>query len=314
VSRSRVLVTGATGLVGGHLAARLIERGFDVCGLVRSDGAKRKLEARKVFAVRGDLTDPESLARACSGCGAVFHAAALMDDVPTPHEQMLRVNAAGTESIAEAAAEAGASHLVFVSSAVVYGRGPVHGVREEAPLVPHSAYSESKIEAEAILERFAREGTLGVTIFRPYWVYGKHDQRFLPHLRRALALPQIPLVEGGKALQDAIDATDLADAMILAAERGAKGSAIYNASDGVRHTVRQIVETAAQALSISPRFSDVTLEFAREAARSGLLPASSELVEWLCLDHSLDTTRLRHDLGFTPRVPFDAGLRRALIA
>lgn len=126
-------------------------------------------------------------------------------------------------------------------------------------------------------------------------------------------MPQIPLVDGGRALQDSIDATDLADAMIHAAERGEKGSAIYNASDGVRHTVRQILETAAQTLGRSPRFTDVTLEFAREAVRQGLLPVTSELLEWLSHDHSVDTTRLRHELGFTPRIGFEEGIRLALL-
>jgi nucleoside-diphosphate-sugar epimerase len=312
VSRARALVTGATGFLGRHLADRLQERGFGVRALVRSEGAARAFEKRGMEAALGDLTDPDSLARACEVCAAVFHAAALPADPTAQRDVLLRVNAHGTQSLAAAAAAAGAEHLVFASSAVVYGLGPIHGAREDAAVMPHSAYSESKIEAEAVLDRFAREERLGVSIFRPYWVYGPGDLRFLPYLRRAVELEKIPLVDGGKALLDVIEVRDLADAMILAAKRSAPGCEIYNIADGGVHSIRNIIEAAALGMGREVRFSDVTIEFAREAVRSGLLPVTPELLDWVTRDHHLDTSRLRHDLGFHASVAFEEGMRRAL--
>ncbi len=291
---------------------RLLERGFAVRALVRSEAAAAAVAGRGIEPRRGDLTDAESLRRACDGCAAVIHAAALLDDPTLPRELMLSVNAAGTESLTLAAIEAGAGHLVFVSSAVVYGEGPLHGVNEDAPLVPHSPYSESKIEAEAILERLAREGTIGITIFRAYWVYGPRDKRFLPFLRRILDLETIPLMDGGRALLDVVEVTDLADAMVLAIEKQRPGSSIFNISDGVPHTVRQIVDAAARATSRTPRFADTTAELLRDRVRSGELPITLELVDWVSCDHHLDTKRLHQELGFRASVALDEGLRRAL--
>ena len=118
----RVLVTGATGFVGGNLVRALVREDVEVRALVRSEGPHLALEGLAVDRVLGDLEDPESLRAAARGCDVVFHAAALTklwDRDPKKHFQ---VNVVGTRNILTAAETAGVERVVHTSTWVVVGR------------------------------------------------------------------------------------------------------------------------------------------------------------------------------------------------
>lgn len=214
---SRVLVTGATGFIGSHLAERLVAEGACVRLLVR-DAQKVLPSLRdRVEVVRGDLRQPAGLAAAVQGCEFVFHVAAWLGQ-PNRREAAFAMNVTATQQLAEAARVAGARRFISTSSVAVYG--PIlEGVVDED--WPHSdvyLYSETKSLGEqaafaAQTERF------GVTVIRPAEVYGPRGGSWttLPVQLAQRGLPS--LVGGGHGLAHPVYVANLVDAYLLAAQR-----------------------------------------------------------------------------------------------
>src|SRR4051794_3888554 len=177
-SGSRSLVTGATGLLGSHIAERLAESGERVRALVRAPGSDRFLESLGVEIVHGDLTDPDACARAVRGMDAVYHSAAKVGDWgPWREFQAGCIDA--TRNLAEASASAGVGRFLHISSTSAYGHPPERGVpiTEADPLGQAiwvwDPYTRSKVESERILWRLAETRGLAVTVLRPSWLYGE---------------------------------------------------------------------------------------------------------------------------------------------
>lgn len=218
-----VLVTGATGFVGWHVARRLLEKGETVRVLVRDPGRLRELE--EVQIVVGDLRDPESLRRAVAGCGAVYHVAADYRLWARRPEEMYRSNAGGTRNLLEAAREEGVERIVYTSTVGCIGV-PDGGIgNERTPvrwedMIGH--YKRSKFLAEqAALEQAARG--LPVVIVNPTAPVGDHDFKPTPtgktivdYLRGRMRA----YVDTGLNL---VDVRDVAEGHWLACERGKPG-------------------------------------------------------------------------------------------
>ncbi|MBN2470270.1 MAG: NAD-dependent epimerase/dehydratase family protein, partial [Anaerolineae bacterium] len=165
-----VLVTGATGFLGGTLAARLLADGVRVRALVRSEQRGRDLGARGVQLILGDLTDPQALQRAVEGCTVVFSVGAALHG--TAAEQYT-VNVTGVEQLVEAAHRAGVRRVVHVSSIAVYGVERPGVLSEAMPAQPGSDYyGQSKALGERRL--FERAAALGLeaVVVRPGMIYG----------------------------------------------------------------------------------------------------------------------------------------------
>lgn len=161
-----VLLTGASGLVGSRLLPRLVADGHECRALVR-----REVELPAgATAVRGDLSDPASLAAALDGVDAVVHLGALFrtDD----EAAIWRANLDGTRSLVEAVrAHAPAARVVMASTGNVYDATATHPARESDPCAPTAAYPASKVAAERLLH----ESGLTWSILRLPFVYGDDD-------------------------------------------------------------------------------------------------------------------------------------------
>ena len=149
-AQSDVFLTGGSGLVGGHLLARLVETGMSVKAFVRSQSAEAKVKSLGAVPVMGDLLDEESLSKAMRGAQTVFHVAGVNDTCPRDVASMDRVNVDGTRVVVSASAAAGISRVVFTSSAAVIGERQGAVGRETTP---HSGtflspYARSKYLAE----------------------------------------------------------------------------------------------------------------------------------------------------------------------
>ena len=118
---TRVFVTGASGFIGGALAARLLEGGDEVVGLARSDEAAAVVAGRGCEVARGDLLDEDSLAAGMQGCALAYHVAGVNTHCPSDPAMQLRVNVDGAEAAVRAAARAGIPRMVFTSSAASVG-------------------------------------------------------------------------------------------------------------------------------------------------------------------------------------------------
>jgi dihydroflavonol-4-reductase len=147
----KALVTGATGFVGAAVARRLISSGHAVRALVRPNADRRNLQGLDVEIAEGDLTDPASLARATSGCQAVFHVAAdYRLWVPDP-KPMYATNVDGTRAVVQAALNSGVDRIVYTSSVATLGYAEGRPADEDTPstlddMIGH--YKRSKFLAE----------------------------------------------------------------------------------------------------------------------------------------------------------------------
>ena len=158
----KILVTGAAGFIGSHLAEALVERGHSVRALIRYNsrnnwGWLEQSEYRsKIKVVRGDIRDYDFVHSAIEGCDTVFHCA-----YGNTNNSVLnnRINEEGTTNICEIALKKGIKKLIYISSVAVYGRNPPSVVSEETPTVfSDDEYSNSKIRAEKICFDFFDRG------------------------------------------------------------------------------------------------------------------------------------------------------------
>lgn len=204
-----VLLTGASGFVGGHIARALVEAGHEIRCALRPTSDARAIEGLSVERVPFDLESPDTLA-AVEGADVIVHAAgATRARRPGDYH---RVNAEGTRRLAEAAAEAGARRFVFIGS--LAARGPDAASRDGLDR-PASDYGRSKLEAERFLRRF--EERMEVVVLRPAAVYGPRDEDLLPLFKMARA--GFLAVPAGPGLLQPVYAGDVASA-VLAAVRG----------------------------------------------------------------------------------------------
>ena len=207
--KPRVLLTGASGFVGSHVAHSLVEAGYALrCGL-RLTSSRRWLEGLDFETVPLDLQDLGGLERACDRVDLVVHAAGITrakDDA-----SFFRVNTEGTLNLARAAQRAGVSRFVFVSS--LEARGP------DGSSGPDSPYGRSKLDAETGL-RDLNNDRFEVIVLRPAGVYGPRDTDLLPLFKLA-KLGYLPAPAGGGVLQP-VHAHDVAGAVIAAAARAAR--------------------------------------------------------------------------------------------
>lgn len=182
LSGRNVLVTGAGGFIGGHLAAKLVAEGARVRAFVRYNSRNERgtldwLEADVVSEleiVPGELRDIESVSRAMSGVEVVFHLGA---QIAIPYSYVnprdfFEVNALGSLNVAQAARSAGVDRVVHTSTSEVYGTAQTAPITESHPLEPQSPYAASKVAADKLMDSFHRAFDLPVTIVRPFNTYG----------------------------------------------------------------------------------------------------------------------------------------------
>ena len=178
----KVLVTGADGFIGSHLAEGLVQCGANVTALALYTGQDRcgwldDIETKtrnQMEIVRGDVRDTALINRLVAGKDMVFHLAAL---IAIPHSYVapfshIDVNVIGTANILEAARDHGTSRVIHTSTSEVYGSAQTDPIAETHPLVAQSPYAASKIAADKLAESYALSFDLPVTTLRPFNTYG----------------------------------------------------------------------------------------------------------------------------------------------
>jgi nucleoside-diphosphate-sugar epimerase len=217
---AKVLVTGASGFIGGHLVEALVGRGDEVTCLVRRSSAVERLRPLGVRLVYGDVTEPAGLRDAVAGNQVVYHAAGRI--VALRAQQYYRVNTEGVRHVAWACAQQPVPPvLVHVSSLAAAGPARHGRLRTEAdPLVQFSHYGRSKRAGELAAEEFADR--VPITIVRPAIVFGEADRLAL-EMFRMVAQCGVYLVPGlGRYKVSLIHVADLVNLLVLAAQRGAR--------------------------------------------------------------------------------------------
>ncbi|MFN7933084.1 MAG: NAD-dependent epimerase/dehydratase family protein [Bryobacteraceae bacterium] len=237
-----VLVTGATGFLGWHVAKHLVESGERVRALVRPSSSVRELD---VEVASGDLRDPGSLERAVAGCDAVYHVAADYRLWAKDSGELYRSNVDGTRNMLEAARRAGVGRFVYTSTVGCIGI-PAGGIgNEETPvsladMTGH--YKRSKFLAEQVALEYAGSG-FPVYIVNPTAPVGDHDVKPTPTGKIIVDFLKGNMPAYVDTGLNLVDASDTARGHLLAAERGKPGERYI--LGGQNLTLRQILERLA---------------------------------------------------------------------
>lgn len=315
----RIVVSGATGFLGGHLVARLVADGHAVIGLGRNQAAGARLAASGARFVPVDLATTSN-ALASETADGFVHCAALSSNWGT-HAAFHAANVTGTANAIALARRLGVARFVHISSPSVYFRfADQLAVAEDMPLPPPvNAYAESKAAAEQLV---LAATDLSPIILRPRGLFGPGDTALLPRLVRAARRGPLPLLRGGEAVTDLTYVDDVVEAIVAALAAGpvATGQTI-NISGGEPQTIRHIAEAAARKAGVTVRWRPLPIGPALFGVRlieaiAAALPGRPEPVVTayslgvLAFSQTLDISRAKTLLGWQPRIGFAEGLGR----
>jgi 2-alkyl-3-oxoalkanoate reductase len=291
----RVLIAGASGVLGRRLIRQLVARGHFVVGQVRSARAESVVRAAGGEPRHADLFDAESLAKAADGCDTIIHAATA---IPTKRKSVSsdwamndRIRRKGTRCLTEAAAKIGAK--TYLQQSVVWVARPKDdsAFDEDSPAVPDPAI-QSAIDAEAIASEAGATDGFTVAILRGGFFYDSesaHTRMLADGLRKR----QMPIIGSGDAAWAMIHTDDAASAFVAVAEQAKNG--MWQVVDNELVTVRAFLgEFAARLGARPPR--RVPTWLARWIA-------GEQAVAFFTRSTRTTNARLRRDFGWTPRYP-----------
>lgn len=215
---TRVLITGATGFIGGHLTRHLLELGRDVRCLVRSQSVNRIKLPDGAEPVEGSLGDRRSLARALQGCEEVYHLAGATKALRG--RDFWETNVRGTgHLVAACARQTSPPRLLYLSSLAAMGPSPAdRPLREQDRPQPVSRYGESKLASEQVLRRYSND--VPMTVLRPGIVLGEGDRDGFPLFAGVWKARTILVAGPSHQRYSVVHARDLVEGIGLAIRRG----------------------------------------------------------------------------------------------
>ncbi|HET7378241.1 MAG TPA: NAD-dependent epimerase/dehydratase family protein [Anaerolineae bacterium] len=309
-----VLITGATGFIGSHLAERLINEGARVRVLVR-DRSKLIVTLRdRVEVVEGDLRQSERFDLAVQECEIIFHVAGWVGS-PNSRQAAYAIGVEAARQLALAARAAGAHRFIYTSSIAVYGPVLDGIITEDRPHWPIYLYAEIKSQGERAALDTATD-QFGVTILRLAEVYGprNHSWTTLPVSLAKRGLPV--LVAGGHGLAHPVYIDNLIDAYLAAATCPAANGEAFSICDGDidwrEFFGRYAIMAGRQPRSIPARLVWLGSLFAEISAKLTRQPplVQRSLIGFVTGRPRLSTAKAQRLLNWSPRISIDEGLRR----
>jgi dTDP-glucose 4,6-dehydratase len=305
-----VLVTGAGGFIGSHLAEALVRAGASVRAFVRytSRGDHGWLEAgepevvREMEIFRGDLANPEAVAGAVTNKDIVLHLGAL---IPIPYSylhprEFVTANVTGTLNVLEAARKAEVHRIVQTSTSEVYGTATRIPIDEEHRLHPQSPYAATKVGADQLALSYQRSFATPVAIVRPFNTFGPRQsaRAVIPTIvTQALSRETIEL-GATDTTRDFLYVGDTVTGIMRCGEVEGIDGEVINLGTGVEVSIAEVVQ---RVLSLLERDVAVTLDEDR------VRPAGSEVERLVA-----DITKAKSLLGWEPKTDLDEGLRRTI--
>ena len=323
------LVTGGTGLLGSHIAERLVARGSRVRVIVRSSSETSFLRSLGVELIVGNLADLDTCRAAMNGVEVVYHSAAKVGDWGNWDEFQTGCLDA-TANLARAAVEANVERFVHISSTSAYGHPKEGGlpVDETAPLGQNlwpiwDDYTISKVECERLLWRAVEIDGLRLSVIRPSWLYGERDRTTVARLVTRLKAGKMPLIGRGNNPLSAIYAGNVADAALLAADDPNSVGEAYNVTSMGSITQREWLNLFADACD-APRpkrhapyrvvFAvSLALEAVARARRQKKPPLITRYATWLMgRNLSYSTAKAETKLGWKPALDYPESIERSV--
>lgn len=284
----KVLVTGASGHVGGAVVRGLHAAGMTVAAASRSPLAGFPPDVQPVRAdLRGAFAD--ALGPVLAECGVVVHCAAAMP--PAPDDEILEVNTAATRGLVALARECGVGQQLFLSGMNLLRRPLERPVTETHPVAPETAYARSKHDGEAaVLDTGPGLTGTVLRITSPVGPGLRRDTIFSRFVRAAAQGAPLTLNGRGTRRQDYVDARDIADAVVRALSARAGG--LFNIASGIPVSNREL---AGRCRAVFGGRSEIVF--------SGMPDPDDEVVWEVCIE------KARRTLGWTPHHPLEASIR-----
>jgi nucleoside-diphosphate-sugar epimerase len=320
----RILVTGATGMIGSFVARRAVEAGYNVRVLARKNSDRTLLQGLDVEYAIGDLADQASLPMALEGVDVVVHAAAHIGDWG-PAEIYRQINVVGLEHLLTCAMQKGQlRRWVQVSSLGVYPARDHFGTDEETPpsLTGLDGYTRTKAEAEIVLKRYMDEYKFPATILRPGFTYGPGERAVIPRLLKRFDQGIVKFLGNGMKLLNNTYVGNFVDAVLLAIDNEKAVGQTFNIRDQRLVTRVEYLTTVASYLG-KPIPRHVPLGIVKflvpfvegwasliGSKESPVLTRATIKFMAMNLDFSID--KATSILGYAPAVDFQQGMPDAL--
>lgn len=313
----RVLVTGATGFLGSHVARRLSERGDDVRVLVRTTSDRSRLDGIDLEYAEGDVTDADSVDAAVDGVDLVVHCAAMVEFGPRDPSFLEAVNVGGTRHVLGAAAERDILAVYVSSLAALGATEPDADAKDESwwnPGEPVAVYEDTKRRAHEHARALITGGAR-IRIAMPGGIYGYGDQSTMADLIKAFALWPMPLGYLPEVRQSTVHVDDCADALVRIADDGIDGGEYIVVAEAV--TIKEWLTLIAEGAGHRPPVVYLPTSVVRAlggpggtvAGWFGVSPTMvPETVAVATHDSAYTGAKLRRELGWEPR-PLREGMR-----
>jgi UDP-glucose 4-epimerase len=299
----RVLVTGGAGFVGAALARRLSEHGAEVTVLDDLTTGRDDALPDEVTLVRGSVTDPEAVSSLVAAHPLVFHLAArgILASTSEPRRDF-ETNAGGTLNLLLAARRCKVDRIVYASSASVYGNARTTPMSEDDRPAPLSPYAVSKLTGEHYCLACAESYGLPVAVLRYSNVYG--PDHHTGHAYSGVVTKFVSSVVGGRPMQvhgdglqtrDFTFIDDVVDATLIAGRHPRAEGHVFNVGTGVETSVLDLAGAVAMTLGADAEIEHIPRREIDNIRR-----------------RRVNVEKIRGMLGWSPRVPLDAGLRRTV--
>ncbi len=317
--RKKIVITGASGFVGGALSRALAGDDVDLHALTLPTSNLQHVKHLPITWHVGDITRPKSLRHVFDGATAVIHAAGMLGEAGVPNATYRRINTEGTNNVLAEIAQSGSKpRIVYISSAGVLG--PFHGQPgdpapdENSPLAPSNPYEQSKAAAELVARSYITAG-LPVIIVRPEFIYGPGDLHVLG-LFRSIQRRQFFYIGNGYNYCHPTYVGDMVDGLLRVLNVGKPGE-IYHIAGPRPITFRELAETIAAEVNVAPPWLALPRSLvwlgaaASESVGSRLgfsVPLSRTGVSFFSEDRRSTYTKAAEDLGYQPQVEIQEGV------
>ena len=322
-----MLITGGSGLLGGHIVERMSQQGHQVRALVRKTSDIEHLKTTGVEIVYGDIEDYDSLVAAAKGMEVIIHAAARVLPGWGQWRDFESCIVEGTENILNASIAAGVKRFVYVSSGTVVGKAALGDkpADETAPyidveLTREAYYDCAKAKAEQIVLDYHKQGKISATVVRPCMIYGPRCRLLTDRIYRYVKM--FPVLPGNAMAKTAlVHVHDVADCIILAATSEKSWGQVYNIGPAEIVTFRDFINSMAKATGKSEFKIVIPLGvvFASAAVMEmwGRLIRSEDApfltrsdIKFVRDGMYIDSSKARKELGWQPKISIEEGCRQ----